>query len=292
MVDDEEKFRETTSKILNKYGYETTMAASGEEAVEIISDTRHDVVILDIQMGGMDGLQALKKIKVIQPDISIIMLTGQGNLESAKESLALGADDYLNKPCDIDLLSQKIKAVFSREKDDQGKEEKSARDLMIRADNYTRISAETTVKEAVSVLMKSLDGYIASSRLIYTVHRSMLVYQDRDTLAGILSTRNLIEALRPEYLSAAKPPMADSMQYSSFFWSGLFTDQTQKLGQKPVREIMNEILVRVDGDANLMEIADLMYKHKTRRVIVMENDAVIGVIREQELFFEIANILL
>lgn len=291
MVDDEEQFRETTSKILRKKGYQTTMAASGEEAVTILEKTPHDVVILDIQMGGMDGHEALKKIKEIQPTVRVIMLTGHGNLESAKKSLIQGADDYLNKPCDMDLMNQKIRSVLLRNQGGSN-EEKLAKDLMIQVDNYTRIQATQTVTEALQAIMKSIDGYIASSRLIYTVHRSVLVYQEANQLVGILSVRHLIEALRPDYLTASKPSLADSMQYSPLFWVGLFTSQARNLGKVPVSNIMSNSLIRIDVDTNLMEIANLMSTHKVRRVVVMENKNVVGIVREQELFFEMTNILL
>ena len=116
MVDDEEQFRATTSKILTRKGYETTMAGSGEEAIEILRKNPQDVVILDIKMPGMDGHQTLEEIKKIDADIPVIMLTGHGALESAKESLKLGAVDYLSKPCEIDLLAAKINDVHAMAK--------------------------------------------------------------------------------------------------------------------------------------------------------------------------------
>jgi len=292
MVDDEEQFRETTSKILRKKGYETTMAASGEEAVAIIRDSPHDVVVLDIKMDGMGGLEALSKIKELRPETRVIMLTGHGTIQSARESLEKGADDYLNKPCDISLLFQKINASASGEHADKQASERLAKDIMILADNYTSVSADASVKEALEAVMKSMDGYISSSRLIYTVHRSVLVLDEEQDLIGVLSVRTLIESLRPAYLKAVKPSMADSMQYSPMFWSGLFTSQAQKLSGKAVREVMNDFFVQVDKETNLMEVVNLMTENKARRVIVMDGKRVLGVVREQELFYELANILL
>ena len=68
MVDDEARFRDTTSKLLRKKGFETTIAASGEEALRLIKDAPQDVVILDIKMEGMDGHSTLSEIKRIAPD--------------------------------------------------------------------------------------------------------------------------------------------------------------------------------------------------------------------------------
>lgn len=292
MVDDEAQFRETTSRILKKKGYETTMAASGEEAVAAVRDSPFDVVILDIKMTGMDGLEALAEIKQIRPETRVIMLTGHGTIQSARDSLKMGADDYLNKPCDISLLSQKINVLISGNHANEPTVERLARDIMILADNYTSVSVNASIREALAAVMQSMDGYISSSRLVYTVHRSVLVMDEAQSLAGVLSVRTLIESLRPDYLTAAKPATADSTQFSPMFWSGLFTSQAQKLAEKPVSEIMNSSYVKVDKNTNLMELVHLMTQNKVRRVIVMDNSRVLGVVREQELFYEFANIIL
>ena len=96
----------------------------------------------------------------------------------------------------------------------------------------------------------------------------------------------------PAYLSAAKPSMADSMQYSPMFWSGLFTTQAKSLVNKRVRDVMSEAPLKIDENTNLMEIANLIYTEKQRRVAVTRQGKVVGVVREQELFFEMAKIIL
>ena len=124
-----------------------------------------------------------------------------------------------------------------------------------------------------------------------TGHRSILVFDQNRELAGIVSILDLLEAIRPAYLSAPKPSMADSMQYSTMFWSGLFTRRTLALGKRKVKEIMSESPPSISADANLMEAAELMFKEKARRLVVMRRNQVVGIIREQDLFFEISNIL-
>ncbi|MBN1104183.1 MAG: sigma-54-dependent Fis family transcriptional regulator, partial [Deltaproteobacteria bacterium] len=138
MVDDEEQFRSTTSRILSRKGYETTMAGSGEEAIEALKKSSQDVVILDIKMPGMDGHQTLAEIKKISPEVPVIMLTGHGAVESARTSLKHGAFDYLSKPCDIDLLAAKIHDAYNAVK--RGvREEKKVGDIMIPIEDYTTI---------------------------------------------------------------------------------------------------------------------------------------------------------
>lgn len=291
MVDDEAQFRTTTSKILIKKGFNTVIAGSGMEAIDILKRHPQDVVILDIMMPGMDGHETLAEIKAMAPATQVIMLTGHGGLDSAKKSLEKGAFDYLTKPCDVDLLAAKINSAYEAMHKKEDMAEKTAGDIMIRIEDYTTIQEDITIKEAVCELRKSFEGLVSSSRLMETGHRSILVFDKKGRLSGILSILDFLEAIRPAYLSAPKPPMADSMQYSTMFWSGLFTRRTLALTGKKVSEIMSDSPPGVDLNANLMEVADLMYKEKARRLIVKKNDEVVGIVREQELFFEISEIL-
>ncbi len=296
MVDDEERFRETTAKLLTNRGFETTIAGSGEEAIEIIQNKPHDVVVLDIKMPGMDGHQALSKIKHLQPDAQVIMLTGHGTPNSARAALTQDAFDYLSKPCDIDILTAKINAAYLEKKGEGkkgGRREKKVRDIMIHVEDYSKVLVDDTVKDAVSILLASFNKFISSGRLMETGHRSLLVYDRSGKLTGILSITDLMRALRPAYLSAAKPSMADSMQYSAMFWEGLFTTQARALANKKVGEIMSDTPLSVDQDSNLMEVANLMFTSRIRRLIVTDlAKKVVGVVREQEIFFEIANIII
>ena len=291
MVDDEEQFRSTTSKILTRRGYETTVAENGEAAVQIIENTKQDVVVLDVKMPGMDGHDALHKIKKIDPNVQVIMLTGHGSVDSAKKSLKGEAFDYLNKPCDMDLLASKIEDAFNATRKGR-KEEKRAGDIMIAIEEYTTIRPDSTIREGIEALKRSFENAVSTSRIMETGHRSILVFDNQENLVGILSILDLIRAVRPAYLSAPKPSMADSMQYSTMFWSGLFTTQTKALVSKRIEDVMSEAPLEVDEDANLMEVANLLYTEKRRRMAVMRKNKVVGVVREQELFFEMARILM
>ena len=292
MVDDEAQFRETTSKILTRKGYEVTMAGSGEDAIDILKENPQDVVILDIKMPGMDGHEALSRIKEIRTGTQVIMLTGHGAEDSARASLQSGAFDYLNKPCDIDLLAAKINSAYAAVTHMVGKgEEKLAGDVMIRISDYTTLAEDKTIREAIRQLMKSFEGLASSSRIMETGHRSILVFDKKKELAGILSIQDLIAAVRPAYLSIPMPSMADSIGYSPMFWRGLFTTEAKALAGKKVGEIMSESPPSVDVGANLMELADIMYSRQIRRLVVKSKGKVVGVVREQELFFELADII-
>lgn len=289
MVDDEERFRTTTAKILERKGYETVMAASGEEALLKMSE-KPDVVILDVKMEGMDGHETLRKIKEIDADVPVIMLTGHGALPSATEALHSGAHDYLNKPCDVDLLSAKIRDAVSAAKQEPYRE-RTAEEVMIPLSNYTTITEDETVRSAVEKLREIGTLLVSTDRLMDTGHRSILVFDKAGDLTGILSPMDLIAAARPAYLSAPKPSMADSLQYSTMFWLGLFTSRIKEIAEKKVVDIMSDSPPVIDASANLMEVAETMYSQRARRLAVAKNGKIVGVVREQEVFFEIGRII-
>jgi len=234
MVDDEEKFRSTTKKILQRKGFDTVLAASGEEAIGKL-DEHPDVVILDIKMPGMDGHQALEEIKKRSPDIPVIMLTGHGALPSAKEALDKGAFDYLAKPCDINMLSDKIEEACRHAEDPQGFEEKRVMGIMVPLQEYTMVSAEDSVKDAILKLKASFASKLSTSRLMETGHRSVLVMDDKNIVQGILAIRDLLELILPSYLTAPKPSMADSIQYSPMFWQGMFIKEVKQKSEIRIR---------------------------------------------------------
>jgi DNA-binding NtrC family response regulator len=114
LVDDEERFLSTTQKLLSKKGYEVLTSSSGEEALQKLEKHNIHVVILDVKMPGMDGVDTLRAIKRRFPMTEVIMLTGHATVESAVDGLKSGATDYLMKPADIDELIRKAEEAFER----------------------------------------------------------------------------------------------------------------------------------------------------------------------------------
>ncbi len=114
LVDDEERFLETTKKLLERKGHQVLTAPSGIEALEKLNGAAVHVVVLDVKMPGMDGVETLKEIKKFFPLVEVIMLTGHATVESAVLGLKAGAFDYLLKPCDIDELLGKAEEAFER----------------------------------------------------------------------------------------------------------------------------------------------------------------------------------
>ena len=114
-VDDEENILKSFRKDFEYEGYLVTTALSGEKALEHLQQEHFNVVITDLAMPGIDGLEVLKKAKKLQPDTILIILTGYGDLSSAIEALRLGADDYLLKPCDIDELFLRVQRCLEKQ---------------------------------------------------------------------------------------------------------------------------------------------------------------------------------
>lgn len=107
LVDDEVSFINILAKRLRKRGLEIQSATSGQEALSRLAEEEIDVVILDVMMPEMDGVETLRRIKASFPLIEVIMLSGHGTVISAIEGLKLGALDYLIKPCGIEVLLAK-----------------------------------------------------------------------------------------------------------------------------------------------------------------------------------------
>lgn len=114
IVDDEQRFLKTTKALLEKKDCTVFIAANGLDAMEILENERIEVVILDVKMPGLDGVEVLRRIKQRYPLIEVIMLTGHSTTESAVEGLKLGAFDYLMKPCDISVLLEKVKHAHNK----------------------------------------------------------------------------------------------------------------------------------------------------------------------------------
>ena len=118
LVDDEEGYVNVLANRLAKRHIRVTKAYSGTEAVQALRGQDFDVAVLDLKMEDMDGIEVLKIFKTMDPKMAVIMLTGHGSEQAAREGIQAGAFDYLMKPCELDDLLEKIKDAF--EKREQG----------------------------------------------------------------------------------------------------------------------------------------------------------------------------
>lgn len=116
LVDDERSFVDVIAKRMSKRNINVTKAFSGIEALQAVRKTNFDVTVLDLKMEDMDGIEVLKILRKMDPGLSVIMLTGHGSEEAAREGIKLGAADYLTKPCDFEKLLSKIRAALKHRK--------------------------------------------------------------------------------------------------------------------------------------------------------------------------------
>ena len=114
LVDDDATFRQVMAKELSRLGYQIEGVGTGEEAIRRIAAAEPDVVLLDMRLPGMSGLDVLKSIHASAPATEVVMLTGHGSIDTAIESIRIGAFDYVVKPCPLDELHLRIQRAVER----------------------------------------------------------------------------------------------------------------------------------------------------------------------------------
>ena len=114
IVDDEQEFRDITVKRLEKRGLKATGAESGPKALEILEDSSIDVVLLDVRMPGLDGIETLRQIRSLKPLVEVVVLTGHASVDSGIEGMKLGAFDYLMKPIELEPLLEKLTDAYEK----------------------------------------------------------------------------------------------------------------------------------------------------------------------------------
>ncbi len=121
IVDDEKNIRLTLSQALEAPEVEADTAANGEEALAKLKAKEFDLILLDLKMPGMDGMEVLRRVREFRPDIRVIILTAYGTIESAVEAMKLGAVDFIQKPFSPDEIRGLVSRVIDREKLDEKK---------------------------------------------------------------------------------------------------------------------------------------------------------------------------
>ena len=286
VADDEARFRENIAKILQHRGFVVSLAKNGEEVLDLLQTVSPEVVLLDVKMPGLNGDEALPRILAMKPGCKVIVLTGHGDQTAARRAFESGAFDYLCKPCDVHILASRIHEAVGIGRNGLERE-KTITEIMIPIDEYTCVQASNTVREGIAKLKLASESFISSGLIMESGHRALLVF-DGQELVGVLTMRNLIQAILPEYLRTQHGPLPMGLKYSSLFWSGLFNYQVKALESRHVGEIMNPRPPVVNFSENLMQVAYLLCEENRRRVAVEREGKIIGVVREQELFHEIS----
>jgi DNA-binding NtrC family response regulator len=125
VVDDEQEFRDITVKRLEKRGLKAKGAESGEKALEVLEHGHIDVVLLDVKMPGIDGIETLRRIRSLKPLVEVVLLTGHASVDSGIEGMKLGAFDYLMKPIELEPLMEKLADAYEKKRLHQEKIEQA-----------------------------------------------------------------------------------------------------------------------------------------------------------------------
>ena len=265
LVDDEKTFVFNMARLLRFRGFEVVTAFNGLEALETLdSETYFDVVVLDIKMPGMNGLDTLSEIRKAVPKTEVIMLTGHATVESGIQSIRNGAYDYLMKPCDIDDLSEKIKEACEVERI-RSRPVLWPRHLVkeIIWPSFIRLASLDPAEKALEVFRREVD---------MPVRESLYILDDEDRFLGIVTRRDLLNSARtshPERSITWDELMADP---------GLLPSATLGDLMRPGHP------VAVDPEENLTEVAHRMIRNNVRCMPVVERERVRGIVRLQDIF--------
>ena len=154
IVDDEENIRQSLSGIFEDEGYDVITAGSGEEAIKILKNQNPDLVMLDVCLPGMDGIQTLTEIKNVRPDLPVIMISGHGNIELAVKATRMGAYDFLEKPPSLERVLLAVTRAL--EKQSLEMENKALRQNLIKKWNLVGNSQKMhQLREQIDMAAKS-----------------------------------------------------------------------------------------------------------------------------------------
>jgi len=152
VVDDEKNIRLTFSETMTQMGFDTRTASNGEEALTKMQGAEFDLVLLDLRMPGMDGIEVLRRIRERYPKVRVIMITAHGTVESAVEAMKLGAVDFIQKPCTPNEIRELVGKVMERETIDESK----VMDYSMLMELCKRHVTDRRLEEAKAVAQKAL----------------------------------------------------------------------------------------------------------------------------------------
>lgn len=209
VVDDEIKIRETIKSYLLNEGFDVIEAKDGKEAVQLVEKKSVDLLLLDVMMPNMDGLQALREIRTIHKKMPVIMLTAKSEEIDKLLGLELGADDYITKPFSLRELVARIKTVLRRSEPDENKEEVLRRDAIeinlstyeVKVDGVPLNLTPTEYKILITLAQKPGRVY-SRLQLMNSVMGEAFVNYERSIDTHVSNLRKKLEkdASNPEYI--------------------------------------------------------------------------------------------
>jgi two-component system response regulator HydG len=264
LVDDEQQFVINMARILKIRGFEVTTAYDGYQAVDAVKyGGGFDVVVLDVKMPGMDGVETLGEIKKRAPDTEVIMLTGHASLESGTQAIRKGAYDYLMKPCDIEDLVEKIKEAHEAEMIKRHPvlwPRKLVREIPLHP--FSKLKPEEPLVKALEEM--SREAGEESTEEVYVLDKE-------ERLQGVITKRDLLNHAQKSHLDI------------SLDWSKLL-DNPGFVPDRALKDVMRPQPVMTQANAYLTDAANQMILHKIRRMPVVRAGKMMGVIKLEDVF--------
>jgi DNA-binding response OmpR family regulator len=276
LVDDEAEFREATARALERRGFRVIQAESGERALERIGSGAPDIVVLDLRMEGMDGIDTLTRIRQERRDLPVIILTGHGRFDDVLQGINLNIVDFLQKPVDVERLATLIRKLMSEGRK-KPLRERTIGELMVPVSSYRRVYGDQPLREVIVELREAMFQNV-TGKVAEHGHRSVLVFDRQEMFLGCLRIIDFIDLVLPTFLRESP--------YSSYF-TGMFLAQCKMVGNQPVSEVLGS-QPTVDIDAPLMEAVYLMVGNYLINLPVMKDGEIVGLLRDKDLLLEIA----
>ncbi|MEA1949219.1 MAG: response regulator [Thermodesulfobacteriota bacterium] len=288
MVDDEKYFLESVTKRLRRRKQYVKTAESGPEALAQMENESFDVVICDVKMPGMDGIEVLQEIKRHFPDTEVIMFTGHATIESGLEGVRFGAFDYLMKPTDIEILMAKLEAAY---------ENKTKRDLKIRdaefeldrgliieeillkdviKRDFPYLYADSSLADAVRAFKKKPDAPVAEK---------IFVINDSGELLGKVRRKHILMAVVPIF---QKEKIING---NDLTWKEFLNIGPGPAGTIPISEIMNREEKSLGADSHILEAVKFMIDNNLAVLPVVQGKKLLGRVRIYDLLLVINDIM-
>lgn len=277
LVDDEEDFRKATTSALQRRGFTVTEAESGAQAIELIQRELFAIIVLDLRMPGLSGIDTLKEIRRFEATLPVIILTGHGSYHDALAGINLEIVDFIQKPVEIDFLEARIRRFLEPGVRELLRERKIT-ELMASPSIYPMVYDDQPIRD---LLKRFRDSYLPAKigEVPATQIRSALVYDRTDRFKGIVRFHDLLRLVLPPFLSDSP--------YTTYF-TGMFLAQTKMIAVKVVGELLGEFIY-VESDAPLMQAVHLMHQHWLNTLPVMRSGELLGILREKDLVLHIAD---